>query len=77
MHRRTATSRRLRVSRGPQPLYPLKVLIAKQLGLLEKVRAVGWAELPAAESGRVGGAMTKRCGRKPPRSLRLTARPGN
>ena len=33
----------------------LKYEIAEELGLLEKLKQVGWAGLSAAESGRIGG----------------------
>ena len=33
----------------------LKYEIAQELGLLEKLKEVGWAGLSAAESGRIGG----------------------
>ena len=41
------------------PLYRLKVEGAQALGLWEKVQAVGWGGLSAAESGRVGGYITR------------------
>lgn len=51
---------------GPQspeedesPLATVKWEAAAMLGLLQKVRQVGWGGLTAAESGRVGGYMTK------------------
>ena len=59
------------LAKGPEPLYPLKVKIARDLGLLDKVRRLGWGNLSSAESGRIGGWMTRLYGRKPPRSLRL------
>jgi len=40
-----------------------KYEIAMELGLLDRVREVGWAGLTAKESGRIGGKM----GRKRPR----------
>lgn len=43
----------------PDPLYPLKIKIASELGLLDKVRQVGWGGLTSAESGRVGGLMMR------------------
>ena len=33
----------------------LKYEIAKELGLLSKLKEVGWAGLSTAESGRIGG----------------------
>ncbi len=38
----------------------LKLVVADSLGYLEKVRADGWGGLTCAESGRVGGIMTRR-----------------
>lgn len=38
----------------------LKYEIAEELGLLEKLKEVGWAGLSAAESGRVGGLVGAR-----------------
>lgn len=36
-----------------------KYELAKELGLLDKVRSVGWAGLSAKETGRIGGMMHK------------------
>ena len=36
-----------------------KYEIARELGLLDKVRTVGWAGLSAKETGRIGGLMHK------------------
>lgn len=41
-------------------LEKLKMEIAAELGLLEKVQKLGWGALSAAETGRVGGLMTQR-----------------
>ena len=38
----------------------LKMEIAGELGLLDKVDEVGWGGLTAKESGRIGGLMTAR-----------------
>ena len=38
----------------------LKLEIAAELGLLDKVREVGWAGLNAKETGRVGGILNRR-----------------
>ncbi|MEW6032597.1 MAG: small, acid-soluble spore protein, alpha/beta type [Bacillota bacterium] len=38
----------------------LKLFIADDLGYLDKVRADGWGGLTSAETGRVGGMMTRR-----------------
>jgi hypothetical protein len=44
----------------PTPLDLLKLEIAAELGLSEKVASEGWGELTAAETGRVGGILNKR-----------------
>lgn len=38
----------------------LKLEIARELGLSEKVIEGGWRSLTAKESGRIGGLMTKK-----------------
>lgn len=38
----------------------LKLEIAEELGLLDKIQANGWKELTPKETGRIGGLMTKR-----------------
>lgn len=42
------------------PLDLLKLEIATELGLAEKVASEGWGNLTAAETGRVGGILHKR-----------------
>ena len=46
-----------------RPLSPeerLKYQVARELGLLPKLLAVGWAGLSTAESGRIGGKVGAR-----------------
>jgi len=38
----------------------MKYEIAQELGLLDKVRRVGWAGLTAQETGRIGGMLSGR-----------------
>ncbi|MCL4440448.1 MAG: alpha/beta-type small acid-soluble spore protein [Firmicutes bacterium] len=38
----------------------LKLEIAEELGLAEKVQKEGWGGLTSAESGRIGGIITQR-----------------
>lgn len=38
----------------------LKLEIAEELGLNDKIKEVGWGGLTAKESGRIGGVMTSR-----------------
>ncbi|WP_054739900.1 small, acid-soluble spore protein, alpha/beta type [Cellulosilyticum ruminicola] len=38
----------------------MKLEIAEELGLLEKVQEGGWKALSAKETGRIGGLMTKK-----------------
>lgn len=38
----------------------LKIQIAKEIGLSQKIEDYGWSSLTARESGRIGGIMTSR-----------------
>lgn len=38
----------------------LKLEIAEELGLTEKLKEVGWSGMTAKETGRIGGIMTSR-----------------
>lgn len=38
----------------------LKLEIAKELGLLEKIQAGGWKSLSAKETGRIGGIISRK-----------------
>lgn len=38
----------------------MKYEIAQELGLLEKVKELGWKSLSARETGRIGGLMTRK-----------------
>lgn len=38
----------------------MKYEIAQELGLLDKVKELGWKALTAKETGRIGGLMTRR-----------------
>ncbi len=38
----------------------MKLEIAEELGLLDKIQADGWKSLTPKETGRIGGLMTKR-----------------
>ncbi|AFM40754.1 small, acid-soluble spore protein, alpha/beta type [Desulfosporosinus acidiphilus SJ4] len=42
------------------PLEPLKMEIAAELGLLEQVKTNGWHSLNAKDAGKIGGLMTQR-----------------
>ncbi|SHE56800.1 small, acid-soluble spore protein, alpha/beta type [Desulforamulus putei] len=44
----------------PTPMDLLKLEIAAELGLAEKVKKEGWGALTSAESGRIGGIITQR-----------------
>lgn len=37
-----------------------KYLLAQRLGLTGKLRALGWAGLPAKDTGRIGGMLHRR-----------------
>jgi hypothetical protein len=43
-----------------KPEDPMKLEIAAELGLLEKVRQHGWSSLTAKETGRIGGLLNRR-----------------
>lgn len=43
----------------------MKYEVARELGLLDRVREVGWAGLTAKETGRIGGLIGQRSRRKP------------
>lgn len=38
----------------------LKLEIAKELGLLEKIESGGWKSLTAKETGRIGGLLSRK-----------------
>jgi len=42
------------------PEVRMKYEIARELGLLDRVKAVGWAGLTAKETGRIGGLMGRK-----------------
>ncbi|MDI6813815.1 MAG: small, acid-soluble spore protein, alpha/beta type [Desulfitobacteriaceae bacterium] len=42
------------------PLEPMKMEIAAELGLLEQAKEQGWHSLSARDAGRIGGIMTQR-----------------
>lgn len=42
------------------PLEPLKMEIAAELGLLNQINSNGWHSLTAKEAGKIGGLMTQR-----------------
>lgn len=48
------------MKKTPADVEELKLEIAEELGLLDKVKEVGWAGLSAKETGRMGGILTRR-----------------
>ncbi|SMB83104.1 Small, acid-soluble spore protein, alpha/beta type [Desulfonispora thiosulfatigenes DSM 11270] len=38
----------------------LKLEVAEELGLTHKIKELGWGELTAEETGRIGGIMTRK-----------------
>lgn len=58
--RGTAHASRVHKPKELTPLDLLKLEIATELGLAEKVASEGWGNLTAAETGRVGGLLNKR-----------------
>lgn len=53
-------SKKSKVKKTPEHVERLKLEIAEEIGLLEKVKECGWAGLSAAETGKIGGLLTKR-----------------
>jgi small acid-soluble spore protein F (minor alpha/beta-type SASP) len=53
-------SKKSKVKKTPEHVENLKLEIAEEIGLLEKVKNFGWAGLSAAETGRIGGLLTKK-----------------
>jgi len=49
----------------------LKMEIAEELGLMDKVNKTGWKSLTARESGRIGGLMSGRVGNGLDRSEKI------
>ncbi len=47
-----------RKKKEPTPNDIMKMEIAEELGLLDKVEELGWGGLTAKETGRIGGIMT-------------------
>ncbi|MFW6035876.1 MAG: small, acid-soluble spore protein, alpha/beta type [Halothermotrichaceae bacterium] len=41
-------------------LLQLKLEVAEELGLIDKIKKVGWAGLTAEETGKLGGHITQR-----------------
>ena len=55
-----AKSRKSKMKKTPADIEELKMEIAEELGVLDKVKKVGWAGLSAKETGRMGGILTRR-----------------
>ncbi|MCR6546077.1 small, acid-soluble spore protein, alpha/beta type [Dehalobacterium formicoaceticum] len=53
-------SRKSKVKKTPEHVEKMKLEIAEELGLTDKVKQEGWAGLSAAETGKIGGLMTKK-----------------
>lgn len=60
--KRAVAAKQVKVKKEKEltPLDLLKLEIATELGLSEKVASEGWGGLTAAETGRVGGILNKR-----------------
>ena len=55
-----AKSRKSKMKKTPADIEELKMEISEELGLLDKVKKVGWAGLSAKETGRMGGILTRK-----------------
>ena len=49
-----------KTNKQEKPEDKMKLEIAKELGLIERVRQNGWGSLTAKETGRIGGLITRR-----------------
>ena len=50
--------KKVRKKKEPSPNDIMKMEIAEELGLMDKVEKLGWGGLTAKETGRIGGLMT-------------------
>lgn len=50
--------KKVKKKKEPTPNDIMKMEIAEELGLMEKVEELGWGGLTAKETGRIGGLMT-------------------
>ena len=57
MAKSSGKSGRVVIPEAKEYLNNMKYEIARELGLLDRVKAVGWAGLSAKETGRIGGLM--------------------
>jgi len=53
-------SKKSKVKKTPEYVEKMKLEIAEEIGLLEKVKNFGWAGLSAAETGKIGGLLTRK-----------------
>lgn len=53
-------SQKAKRKKKEKPEDPIKMEIAEELGLLEKVKEYGWGGLSAKETGRLGGLIARR-----------------
>lgn len=60
MEQKIKPSKKSLIKKTPENVEQMKLEIAAEIGLLEKVKEFGWAGLSAAETGRIGGLLTKR-----------------
>jgi len=57
---KTSKTKQKKKKKPLTPVDKFKIEVAKELGLWDKVKQVGWAGLSAAETGQVGGWMTRK-----------------
>lgn len=60
MENTISKSRKSKMKKTPEDMEAMKLEIADELGLLDKVKEVGWAGLSAKETGRMGGLLNQR-----------------
>lgn len=54
------TTKKKKKKKPLTPIDKFKIEVTKELGLWDKVKQMGWAGLTAAETGQIGGCMTRK-----------------
>lgn len=60
MESKIKPSKKSKIKKTSDDVEKMKLEIAEELGLLDKVKQNGWSSLSAAESGKIGGLLTKK-----------------
>lgn len=60
MEHKIEKSKKSKIKKTSDEIEKMKLEIAGEIGLLDKVKSCGWAGLSAAETGKIGGLLTNR-----------------